>query len=418
MRISREKTTLWYYFLIIAVLVFLFFTNDFGTLDVQKTAIVMAVGVDRENDEFLLTAQIAIPQSSTQGKSSKIQQLTSRGKTIAQAFRLINAKTGWYPKLVFCNLILLGNTALQQNAFDALEFFFLDEYLSDDCLVAACEKTAKEILDTKALVDEASSLAIQKVLSSHAERVGAVMPCTLREFAIGYYGDSHSSFLPIVKAEPTQERPSNENSSSQNSSDSSSSQESSSQSSAESSSAENSSGSEKQQEENPVFSAGETALIVGGRQVGTFTKDETFAFNAVKNKLRLAAFDVQTDRQTCSLTIKHNSKKTLFFIGANDVATLKISVKLTAGLLDNSTALPLEKSADVGDVPVGAFAAAEKRLSGYISSAFDKCKNSGCDLFELKSLLQKYANKQYKRLEKDILQTALFDLKVQFVNVR
>ncbi len=413
MRISREKATLWYYFLVIAVLVFLFFTNDFGTLDVQKTAIVMAVGVDREEDEFLLTAQIAIPQSSTQGKASKTQQLTARGKTIAQAFRLVNAKTGWYPKLVFCNLILLGNSTLQQNAFDALEFFFLDEYLSDDCLVAACENTAKEILDTKALVDEASSLAIQKVLSPHAERVGAVMPCTLREFAIGYYGDSHSSFLPIVKAQPTQEKPSNENSSSQNSSQNSSDSSSSSEGSAE-----NSSGSEQKQEEKPVFSAGETALIVGGRQVGTFTKDETFAFNAVKNKLRLAAFDVETDRQTCSLTIKHNSKKTLFFVGASDVATLKISVKLTAGLLDNSAALPLEKSTDVGDVPDGAFAAAEKRLSGYIFSAFDKCKNSGCDLFELKSLLQKYANKQYERLEKDILQTALLDIKVQFVNVR
>ncbi|MBO5481452.1 MAG: hypothetical protein J6A63_09735 [Clostridia bacterium] len=414
MRVSRKKATLWYYLLVIAVLAFLFFTNDFGTLDVQKTAIVMAVGVDKEEDEFILTAQIAIPQSSTQGKASKTQQLTSRGKTIAQAFRSINAKTGWYPKLVFCNLILLGNTTLQQNAFDALEFFFLDEYLSDDCLVAACENTAKEILDTQALVDESSSLAIQKVLSAHAERVGAVLPCTLREFAIGYYGDSHSSFLPIVKAQPTQEKPSNETSSSQNSSDSSS-QESSSTSS---SLSENSSGGEKKQEEKPVFSAGETALLVGGRQVGTFTKDETFAFNAVKNKLRLAAFDVETNGETCSLTIKHNSKKTLFLLGANDVATLKISVKLTAGLLDNSAALPLEKSADVGDVPDGAFVAAEKRLSGYIFSAFDKCKSSGCDLFELKSLLQKYANKKYQRLEKDILQTALLDIKVQFVNVR
>ena len=413
MRVSRKKATLWYYLLVITVLAFLFFTNDFGTLDVQKTAIVMAVGVDLGGGRIIKKAQIAIPQSSTQGKASKIQQLTSRGKTIAQAFRSINAKTGWYPKLVFCNLILLGNTTLQQNAFDALEFFFLDEYLSDDCLVAACENTAKEILDTKALVDEASNLAIQKVLSPHAERVGAVMPCTLREFAIGYYGDSHSSFLPIVKAQPTQEKPSNETSSSETSSDSSAQE-----SSSDSSSSETSSGGEKQQEEKPVFSAGETALLVGGRLVGTFTKDETFAFNAVKNKLRLAAFDVKTDKETCSLTIKHNSKKTLFFVGTNDVATLKISVKLTAGLLDTSAALPLEKSADVGDVPDGAFAAAEKRLSGYIFSAFDKCKNSGCDLFELKSLLQKYANKQYQKLEKDILQTALLDIKVQFVNVR
>ena len=58
----------------------------------------------------------------------------------------INAKTGWYPKLVFCNLILLGEDTAKQNVFDALDYFLLDEYLSDNCLVAACNGKAKDIL--------------------------------------------------------------------------------------------------------------------------------------------------------------------------------------------------------------------------------------------------------------------------------
>ena len=64
---------------------FLFFSNDFGLTDVQKTAIVMAVGVDREEDTFIVTSQIAIPQSSKQGQSSQAGQLVSRGKTMGEA---------------------------------------------------------------------------------------------------------------------------------------------------------------------------------------------------------------------------------------------------------------------------------------------------------------------------------------------
>ena len=102
----HTKNTVRYYLLLIVALLFLFFSGDFGLTDVQKTAIVMAVGVDREEETFIVTSQIAIPQSSKQGKQTETVQIVSRGKTIAAAFEDINAKTGWYPKLVFCRLIL------------------------------------------------------------------------------------------------------------------------------------------------------------------------------------------------------------------------------------------------------------------------------------------------------------------------
>ena len=85
------KNTVRYYLVFIVFLAFLFFSNDFGVLNVQKTAIVMAVGVDREEDTFIVTSQIAVPQSSSQGKTSETVQLVSRGNTVAQAFEEITA---------------------------------------------------------------------------------------------------------------------------------------------------------------------------------------------------------------------------------------------------------------------------------------------------------------------------------------
>ena len=92
-----SRNTARYYILVAVFLAFLFFSNDFGLIDVQKTAIVTAVAIDKEETEFVLTSQIAIPQNSTQGKSTQAVQLVSRGKTISEAFEQINAKTGWYP---------------------------------------------------------------------------------------------------------------------------------------------------------------------------------------------------------------------------------------------------------------------------------------------------------------------------------
>ena len=344
----HTRNTVRYYILIVAVLAFLFFSNDFGLTDVQKTAIVMSVGIDREENEFILTSQIAVPQSSKQGNASQAVQLVSRGKTVAEAFEQINAKTGWYPKLVFCKLIILGSKTVEENVFDALDYFLLDEYLSDGCLVATCDGLAKDLLNTAALVDPSSSVAMTKVLSSHAQRVGTVLPATLREFSAMYFSESKSGFLPVLKTEPQQEKIGNSggtgSNESQNSEQNSQNGES---GSAQSSNTQNSSqsGSQNgspggQNNDKPVFSARETALFVAGKRVGTLTAEETFAYNAVKNELRLAAYSVEHKDNVCTLSVKQNTPKRKLKVGKDGSANFQIELSLTAGLLDNSAALP------------------------------------------------------------------------------
>ena len=201
----HSRNTVRYYLAIAALLIFFFFSNDFGLIDIQKTAIIMAVGIDREDNTFIVTTQIAVPEASSQGEQAQAVQIESRGDTVADALSQINVKTGWYPKLVFCNLIIIGQEAAKRNVFDALDFFLRDEYMSDGCLVATCEGTAKEILNTKTPIDPMSSVAAQKVLSLHAKQVGTAAPNTLREFSMGYFSNSKSSYMPILKPEKQQE---------------------------------------------------------------------------------------------------------------------------------------------------------------------------------------------------------------------
>ncbi|MBQ7923887.1 MAG: hypothetical protein IJ329_01120 [Clostridia bacterium] len=418
MRKLHQKNTVRYFLIVIAALFFLFLSGDFGLIDVQKTAIVMAVGIDREDDTFIVTSQIAVPKASDSGKSSETVQIVSRGNTVADAFEEINAKTGWYPKLVFCRLILLGEKTAQDNAVDALDFFLLDEYLSDNCLVATCDGFAKDILNVKALVDASGSVAIQKVLSSHAQRVGTVLPSTLREFSIGYYSESKSSFLPVLKTQPQQEEITGDTPQNGGAGGSQSNQQSEAGSQDSQSGQSNQSGQSGGEAEKPVFSASETALFYAGKRVGTLTEEETFAFNAVKNKLRLASYSVEADGNAYSLAVKSNSPKTSCKLGKDGRAAYSIRLTLSAGLLDSAKAFEKTEGIDVGDVPTGAFAAAEKLLSAQISSAFEKARVSGCDVFGVLEALQKRENKRFAEVKNTALENTVLDVSVRFKNVR
>ena len=406
----HTKNTVRYYILFTILLAFLFLSNDFGLIDVQKTAIVLAVGIDREEDDFILTSQIAVPQSSTQGKATQAVQLVSKGKTIGQAFEEINAKTGWYPKLVFCRLILLGVSTTEYDVFDALDYFVRDEYLSDNCLVATCDEDAQSLLNTQALVDPASSVAITKVLSEHAERVGTVLPTTLREFSIGYFGESKSGFLPILKTTPQQERKDrkpNEQDREENKDQSS-----------ENSVQNNQKNTPEQNQTKPVFSAKRTALFVGGKRVDTLTEEETFAVSALLNKLKLASYSVTDEKGSCALSVRKNSPKIKFQVNKDGNASLQIRLTRTVGALDYSNAQPADKIADVGDIPNGIFPLAEKKLTAEISTAFEKCKACGCDIFRLRERLIKYKNRRLQKYSQTLLQNTVAQVSVRLENVR
>ncbi|MBR2375871.1 MAG: hypothetical protein IKA88_06250 [Clostridia bacterium] len=425
----HSRNTVRYYLLLVLGLLVLFFSNDFGLLDVQKTAIVLAAGIDRDADSFIVTSQISIPQSSTQGKQTQAVQIVSRGKTVADAFDEINAKTGWYPKLVFCDLIVLGSSVAEQNVFDALDFFLRDEYLTDNCLLATCDGTAKEILNASALVDPSSSVAIQKVLSAHAERVGTALPVSLREFSIGYFSDSKSGFLPVLKTEPQQEKIGNEGeqqggsngsggAGGSGSSGSSGGEQSQGQAQGEASGGQKNSESGQSEQNKPVFSAGETALFVNGKRVETLTREETFALCAVTGKLRLASYAVERNGDTCTLTVKRNSPSVKLQVGKDGMATLNVDLTMTAGVLDYSVAQSMESISDAGDVSKAYLSAAEKKLAGEIHRVFEKSRACGCDVFRVRERLVKYKNRRLRVHQDTVLSRSLADVKVRFENVR
>lgn len=395
---KRGQNAVRFYLILVAFLLFFFFSNDFGLIDIQKTAIVIGVGIDREGDEFVLTSQIAVPQASKQGEQVQPTQIESRGKTVAQAFAEINEKTGWYPKLVFCNLIVLGKSAAEKNVFEALDFFIRDDYASDNCLLAVCDGLAKDYVNAKTPIEDISGLAAQKVLSKHSARVGLVAPSTLRSFAAGYFSAGRSGFLPVLSKSSAS---GNGNSSGSGGSD------------------DEKGGKERQSESGQtLFSASETALFYDGVMVGKLDKEQTFALAAVKENLRLASFYPESAGANYSLLVKKNDPKVKFSVSKNGATKLTIEVTLTAGIQDSSVSDTIAELGEVGSLPEAVKRKAEEKLKKSIEEAFAISAACGCDLFGATERLRKYEPKYFSAYKNDLLSRLEASVKVKFRSLR
>lgn len=362
--------------LIVAAVILIFFSNDFGLVDIQKTAIVLAVGIDRDGEDFALTAQIAVPKSSdrTTGGTSSVE-IEGRGATVPDCIADIYAKTGWVPKLVFCNLVLLGESAANEDVFSCLDFFLRNEYIPNSCQLAACEGSAGEMLSSQSAIDDTSALALSKLFSDAAKKSGYVMTTTLREFAVGYYGVSGSGYMPYVRAQ-TQEGGSGGGTGSSGGSEESGAQ------------------------EQKVYSAEETAIFSGGRLAAVLPREQTFAFSLLEGNVYTGSF--QADGQTY-VVLKNGGSVGLELA---DVPTATLSLELRVQLYGTREASPPEEIAKSMLTPEQE-ARAEEVLTGYLSDLWDSCVQTGCDLFELRTKLYRTSLAEYGQWKDSILSAAV-----------
>lgn len=407
-KIFRRKNATRYYLILIAFLFCFFFSNDFGLIDIQKTAIVIAAAIDRDGEEFVLTSQIAVPQASKQGEQVQPVQIESRGKTVAEAFSKVNAKTGWYPKLVFCNLIVLGKTAVERDVFEGLDFFLRDEYMADNCSLAVTEGDAKEILSSKTPIEEIPALAVQKVLSEHAARVGTALPVTLRTFSASHYSSAKSGFIPILK----KEQASGESSSSHGQGGGQSGSQSQSQNQSQSG------GKNQGESKETVFSASETALFKEGVMVGKLNEEQTFALAAVKRDLRLAGFFTGEAGNNYTLLVKKNENKIRLTVDKNAQPKLFVQATVIAGIQDNSSPSTVTELAEEGSLPPAVKKAAEEKLKKTVEDVFQIAKDCGADVFGATEMLRKYQSKYFSTYHDDLLSRIKLSVKIQFRALR
>ncbi len=390
------------YVLLAVILLLSFFSNDFGLVDIQKTAVILAAGVDKTEEGFHVTAQIAVPKSSDRASCGTASvDIEGDGKTVSDCIAHIYSKTGWVPKLIFCELILLGEETVKTDVFGALDFFLRNEYMDDSCLIAACEGTAKDMLTSVSAIEDTSSLAMEKLFSDATMKSGKVMKNTLKEFAIGYHGVSKSGYMPFIRSIDQNCGADSGGGTGSSSSGSGGGQESGS--------------SELGQKQKKIYTAEETAIFTEGRMAALLPPEQTFAFSLIKGNVFAGTFCVREQDKPVTLSVLKNEGGVS--LDMKNKPKAKISVKLKVRLFNRGVPAPMGDVTDVR-VPDEAIASAKEIIDGYLRKLWEICTESDCDLFLLKRVLYRSSPKKYSEWKDLLLSTAEVEFLPQVESVR
>ena len=165
-----------------------------------------------------------------------------------------------------------------------------------------------------------------------------------------------------------------------------------------------------------MFSAGETALFLEGKQIGKLNKEETFAYALLKNNLRLAAYSLPYEGQTYTLTIRRSSPEIKLCFEERPL--LNVKVEMTAGVSSTANARPLLSTADAGDFPKELLRKAAIGLEDTIRTLFEKCRAIGFDVCDAIDKLQKYENKRFSSHKDTLLQECDLSVRVNVHSIR
>lgn len=382
------------YLLIFAVLAFMFFTNDFGLLDLRKTSVVIGVALDTEGDDVVLTAQLAVPQPAENGENTKFNIVTGTGPTIASALNEINVKTGFYPKLVFCKLIVIGESCFDRDLKTLLDYFFRNEYTGLTLSVAACEGKASELIAQQFPCGNSATDVIDKLLSDEARASGNVSTTTVKALGEKLFSPSECAYMPYLENGILEEEDGGEGGGSGGESGGS-----------------GGGGGGSQQCEESELVCDKCAVFSEGVCKGVLSNDQTFVLNLLYGDVRHAFMESGESGEGHVLGLR-DCKGDVVFKVEGDSAMLELKFAATVKIQDDERGFSPEKIKE-GGVKDEILRTGEDTVCALFESLFNEIKSLGCDVFGLRTKLYKNYYGRYEEMKDGIYDNLEFKCAVR-----
>ena len=390
--------------LALLLIAFMFFTSDLGLIDVEKTSIITAVAIDMEDEEYIVTAQIAVPEATDTNTENQKAQISGKGSTVGAALKDLGDTSGWFPKLSFCNLILIGENLAKTNVMNALDYFAKTLRVQDSALVVMCEKSAKEILALATPLDNISSFAIQKILLKTIGFNRDIATTDIKTFCSGHYSDSASAYMPVIKCIKADE-PNSEGGESISASGSDKGSQSSSNSE-----------SEKKENSDNLFDATTTALFKNGYKVGELDENLSLVFNAFGGSFNGTTIPID-GVPFCGKTVNYlltviNKISSVKLSATENDLTLKLNLTLYCKIADVNTDYSEDSLSNNAPLPEPLIEKAENFFTEYVNELVETSVQTECDIFKIKEKLYRHNYKQYSRYKDNYFSALKTDINV------
>lgn len=399
-----------------------FFTNDFHLINIEKTAIIVALGIDKEGELLEVTAQVAIPQATNQSTTNNDALLSAKSNTVYGALESISLKTGWYPKLTFCNIIILSKEVVSGEFLPIINYFLTTNRIQSSAVLSVSDGKAKELLSSSSPLDNISSFALQKILLRNIDRTSSVLVSNIQQFCSTTRSRSAFGYIPLIKGIESNDKSKKSNSSNEQSSNKNSYaplfNELLSESQASSGGGQGKGG-EEQKNSSTLYDASNTLLFSNGNLACQFTSDQTHCYNLLTKKVKetFIAVEIQEDNEKIFALISvvdnlYNLKLKI----EKGMPTLFVKLKIICENEERSS----EKSGGIKEswavVSNKGLKSLEEKLKGDIKELIELSKNSKCDFLQINEKLYKTQSKHYLALKDCALENLQYQIEVECVN--
>ena len=379
--------------LTLLVILLVFAVNSFSSVDIEKTAIIIALGIDYEEDEYIVTGQLSLPASS--GGSEAPQQsptmISGRGPSPAAAYNDIATLTGWLPTLSFCTVIVLGNEVLERPLMDVLDFSLRVKQLNDSALMCAFDGTARDFFNLKTPLDQIAAFSLLKIFAKENTQSAEVSVNSLKNFAMNFYRQGNGNTLPYITAIPD-DNP------------------------------ENNASEENRKSEIVDFAANRLVVFEQDKMTDILDPELSKAFVLLTRPVQKGTVNlsgVETDRYVAkNLEVNIESKPAKIGVEIDgDKIKCKVEYSTKIRILHLEATDKNVKNLVDAHIPQEIKDAVEEKLKGQFTAFTDRIKELDCDILQLEENVYKTHPKQYRKFldeygQHKILSNTEFEIKV------
>ena len=158
----------------------------------QDRTLILAFGIDKMQEQYEVSAQIMVPESSQSGYKEKREVKSSVGKTIDQAIASMQLNEGKDIGVAHANILIINEQAIGEDINSVLDYFIRNRdigYLT----IATTPNSAKEMLEISAN-STSDKDSLLRLISYNNENIFGT-DSTLNKLLFGYYSPAQTSII-------------------------------------------------------------------------------------------------------------------------------------------------------------------------------------------------------------------------------
>ena len=354
---------------IIILTLITFLMSGCSYVELNDLAIVSAIGIDYEDNEFKLTAQIMDIKSSDSGMTEENTLIyEASGPTIAKAVRNFSIR---YPKNVYfghLEFLIINSETATKKIDDIFDYFMRSpEVRSLSYVVITKDEKAKEILNPKN--ESKGSFPIEglkTVLLDATKRNGTIYDLTLEELLSFYLKKGIDPVVPLIKTSK-----------------------------------------EKGMTASTTVIK-ELAPLKNKKVLKSLNEKESIAYNTINNNYYDIVINCKHKNKDFS-TLIYNPKSSIDLKIKDKKPEVTINIKLESKIIESDNKIDLTKSKNQKMIKKRV----DKELKTYIQSLINYSKENNADTLGLGNMIYKNYFKDYNKYkDKNIYEIANFKIEI------